>query len=132
MGTIAGSTHTTEGRFSPLVASSLPNTICRHLGSITVSSTDFMSHELVDPLTFPSSSFSTCLRGEGLYPSFSGVKTVRVACREGEELTNLCPFETPASEILPFPISRFAPVFVMKSKPIKPSALVGSEHKIDA
>ena len=48
----------------------------------------------------------------------------------GEALTSFGPLEMTASDILPFSKSIVAPVFSIKSMPIKPAVLVGIEHKM--
>jgi hypothetical protein len=133
MGTIAGSTHISEGRLSPFLVSNLPMTICRHLGFMTVFSAAFMSQELVVSFTalrLLSVSFlcATCWLDWGLCPSLSRGKTVRAACREGEVSILFDPVVTTASAILPLSKSILAPVLPIKSVPINPAALVGSEH----
>jgi len=63
-----------------------------------------------------------------LYP----VERLRAACRVGKALTSFGPLEMTASDILSFSESIVALFFSIKSMPIKPAALVGSEHKMGA
>ena len=78
--------------------------------------------------------FLSChlLAGMGLCPSLPRGKTVRAVCGVSEALTRFGPLEMTASDILSFSESIVALFFSIKSMPIKPAALVGSEHKMGA